>query len=172
MLLHSDTESVFGRKRPPCAGKGPNDRASSPHTTTVSQQLLLFSDHSLHAARLIIHLLRATQPAFMYITPSLCLSVGPLPFHHTLPLALLHWRRVPGTITWYPARHRLRCVLFTVPTVPFCCTPSSSKIKWCRTQRPRISLLTASVLSVLAFLFSSDVNKRYVCNKRWTTLCW
>lgn len=32
-----------------------------PHfsTTTVSQQLLLFSDHSLHAAWLIIHLLRA-----------------------------------------------------------------------------------------------------------------
>lgn len=58
------------------------------HTTTVSQQLLLFSNHSLHAAWVIIHLLRATQQAFMYITPSLCLSVGPLPFHHTSQFAL------------------------------------------------------------------------------------
>ncbi|KAF3840073.1 hypothetical protein F7725_018790 [Dissostichus mawsoni] len=66
----------------------------SPHTTTVSQQLLLFSDHSLHAARLIIHLMRAMQPAFMYISP-LFISWAPafpphFPVHrHDTPLAIV-----------------------------------------------------------------------------------
>lgn len=119
---------------------------TSPHTTAVSQQLLLFSNHSLLAAWLIIHLLRATQQAFMYITPSLCLSVGPLACHHTSMFLLLHRRRVPGTITWYPARHRLRCALFTVPTVPFCCPLSSSKIQWFHI--PHIVQLDLSLLYV------------------------
>lgn len=33
VLLYSDKENMFRRERPPCAGKGPNDRASPPcHT--------------------------------------------------------------------------------------------------------------------------------------------
>lgn len=49
----------------------------------------------------------------------LCLST-------TLPRSLRFTGGLPGTITWYPARHRLRCALFTVPTVPLCCPTSSS----------------------------------------------
>lgn len=83
---------MFRWERPPCEEQEPKWQGvpTSPHTTTVSQQLLLFSNHSLHAAWLIIHFLRAMQQAFMYITPPLCLSFGPLPFHHTSPFAPFH----------------------------------------------------------------------------------
>lgn len=56
---------------------------TSPHTAAVSQQLLLFSNHSLLAARPIIHLLRAAQQASTYVTPSTLFTarVSGLPPH-------------------------------------------------------------------------------------------
>lgn len=121
---------MFRRERPPCEGKSPNDRASPPHHTPlqlVSSFCCFPTTVYMLLGSLFISWERCSRPLctlplhFVYHL-GLCLST-------TLPHLLRFTGRVPGTITWYPAHHRLRCVLFTVPTVPLCCPSSSSKIK-------------------------------------------
>lgn len=121
--------SMFRRVRgPPWAGMNPNDRASPPlpHTTTVSQKLLLFSTTVyMQPGSLFIS---GRRPSCRQLVCSvyylgLCLSI-------TLPSSpSFTGRGLPGTNTWSPACRHLRWPLFTVPTEPFCCLSSSRKIK-------------------------------------------
>lgn len=169
-MLYSDKGGMFRRARPHCAGKTPNGRPPPRHTplqlvssfccfpTTVYMQpdsLSIFWERHSRPLR--------TLPLCCVYQLGLCLSTT-LP-----PFALLHRERVPGTITWYAPYHRLWCMLFTVPTVPFCCLSSSSKIKWFhKPVRDFAVLYSSHRSSSLSFLCLSHVNKTSVChNRRW-----
>lgn len=75
----------------PVQGKCWSARASPPHhTATVTQELLLFSNHSLLISWLIIHHLRGKQRAFMYTTLVAVFigRISGLPRHfHVCPLS-------------------------------------------------------------------------------------
>lgn len=104
LLLCSDKGSMFRWETSLCRQEAKRQGVpTSPRTTAVSQQLLLFSNHSLLAAWLIIHLLRATQQAFMYITFALFISwASGLPPHFHVPPASQaessrHHHMIPGS---------------------------------------------------------------------------